>query len=102
MVIRSICRRLAVLALFALCLLCLVLVAVLLPYYILRGSDRAWPTIVAVDRLGNAISGGSDRETISSRAYRVQSAEQGRWACVLCRFLGWVTRSEHCKNSSGI
>lgn len=66
---------------------------------ILRGSPRAWRIILAYDRLGNAASGGDDRETISSRANR-GAAEGNRGWCLLCRLLD-LLQKEHCRKSAG-
>lgn len=49
------------------------------------------------DCLCNALAAGDPRETISSRAGK--AAANGReWACLLCRFLGWISKN-HCQNS---
>lgn len=63
------------------------------------GSDRAWRIIVAEDRKLNAATGGSDRETISSRAWR-GSVEGRRGWCLLCRLLD-IVQKDHCKRSAG-
>ena len=62
-------------------------------------SPRALRISVAWDQLGNATTGGSEDETISSRADRLR-AQNVRWACVLCRVLDWLEK-DHCKNSRG-
>lgn len=62
-------------------------------------SPRALRIALAWDQLGNSATGGSEDETISSRADRLR-AENVRWACVLCRFLDWLEK-DHCKNSRG-
>lgn len=67
---------------------------------ILVGSPRAWRIAIAYDRLGNAVTGGQDTETISSRANRARS-EKARWGCILCRLLDRVEK-DHCKNSDGV
>lgn len=67
--------------------------------YILVGSDKGKGILLAYDRLGNAAIGGSDRETISSRANRGRLAGVRRW-CLLCRFLGWLDKN-HCEKSAG-
>ena len=66
---------------------------------ICTGSPRTWRILLAYDRLGNAATGGSDRETISSRAWR--GANEGRrgW-CLLCRVLDWLQK-DHCRLSDG-
>lgn len=63
----------------------------------LLGSDRAWSVAVANDQALNAAIGGSEDETVSSRAGK--AAQSGRrWGCVLCRVLDWFDK-DHCKNS---
>ena len=52
---------------------------------------------VAIDQLFNALSNGSEDETISSRAYKA-ALKGKRWGCVLCRFLDWLHK-DHCRNS---
>jgi hypothetical protein len=61
--------------------------------------DRAWRTFLGLDRAANALTGGSDKETISSRGGRGQAEGLRRW-CVICALIGWVFRDpDHCKNS---
>lgn len=48
-----------------------------------------------VDCLANACAGGDGMETISSRAAKARATGEP-WGCVLCRFLAWVTRTDHC------
>ena len=52
---------------------------------------------VALDQLGNALLGGDEDETISSRAAKARLKGK-RWGCVLCRFLDWLDPN-HCTNS---
>ena len=66
---------------------------------LLVGSDRAWSLAKAFDRAVNAATGGSDTETISSRANRLKSATG--WACYLCRFLDDI-QPNHCEDSAGV
>jgi hypothetical protein len=66
---------------------------------ILINSSRAWRIILAYDRLGNAATGGSDTETISSRANR-GTVEGNRGWCLLCWLLDRIQKG-HCKNSAG-
>ncbi len=58
-------------------------------------GDRAWHIAQALDRLGNATTGGDGKETISSRAARLSG--QRKWACYLCKFLDWLQK-DHCEN----
>lgn len=62
-------------------------------------SQRAWHILIAYDQLGNATTGGSEDETISSRAGRLRKEGRG-WACMLCRLLDWL-QPAHCEKSIG-
>ena len=62
-------------------------------------GTRAHDIALGFDRLGNATTGGDGKETISSRAGRLVP-ENRRWACILCKFLDWLSK-DHCKNSIG-
>lgn len=62
-------------------------------------SKRAWHILIAFDQLANATTGGSEDETISSRAGRIRKEGRG-WACVLCRLLDWLDEG-HCEKSIG-
>jgi hypothetical protein len=68
--------------------------------YIITGSDRGKRILLAYDRLGNAATGGDDKESISSRANRGR-AEGVRGWCILCRILDWLDK-DHCKRSEGV
>lgn len=65
-------------------------------------GKRAMDIILALDRLGNATTGGDGRETISSRIGRLQ--EEGtampKWSIWLGNFLDWL-EPNHCKNAIG-
>ena len=52
---------------------------------------------VAIDQLFNALLGGDEDETISSRAEKARRKGK-RWGCVLCRILDWLDK-DHCTNS---
>lgn len=60
------------------------------------GTSRAWRVAIAHDQALNAALGGSEDETISSRAGK--SAGKARWACVLCKLLDKVDPG-HCTES---
>jgi len=62
-------------------------------------SQRGWRVVIAYDQLANAMTGGSEDETISSRAGR-EKKNGTQWACVLCKFLNWLQK-DHCENSIG-
>lgn len=58
-----------------------------------------WNVLIAVDQLGNAVTGGDPDETISSRlGKRVRSGEAGWFARFTCWSLGWIDRG-HCRAS---
>jgi len=95
----KITARLALVAIWFLCLLAAIVSSLWMLCAALVGSTRAWNLAVAFDRLSNTATGGNDRETISSRAYRASLAGQ-QWGCVLCKLLNAVQK-DHCKNSEG-
>ena len=61
---------------------------------ILSGSRRAWRLAVAHDQLWNVPWGGSEDETISSRAAKAMRRGD-RWGCVLCKLLDRID-PDHC------
>jgi hypothetical protein len=61
---------------------------------------RAWRLAIAYDQLANTAFGGSEDETISSRAGRARR-EGRRWACLLCRLLDAID-PDHCDRSIGV
>lgn len=60
----------------------------------LAGHDRAWHASVSEDQTFNALAGGSEDETISSRSAKAQRRGK-RWGCVLCRLLDLIDPG-HC------
>lgn len=70
-----------------------------LPIAIVIGSPRSIRIMLGADRLANTVFGGSDRETISSRAYRGSQEGKRVW-CVLCKILHAIQK-DHCKLSEG-
>lgn len=67
--------------------------------YAFTSGRRFWRVVVAHDQALNAANGGSEDETISSRAGR--AAKRGdRWACILCRILDRLDPG-HCDKSIG-
>lgn len=92
-------RRLFLLFIFFVCQLAHIVASLWMLVGITVGSARAWRIAVAYDRTMNAATGGSDRETISSRAYRGSNEGVRRW-CVLCRFLD-LLQKDHCRLSEG-
>lgn len=92
--------RLTLMLLWCICLLAGVLGAVWMLGAIIVGSPRAWRIAIAFDQLANTTTGGSEDETISSRAWRAMQHGR-RWGCVLCKVLDWFD-PDHCKKSSGV
>lgn len=67
--------------------------------YLLFSPRRFWRVMLAHDQAANAAFGGSENETISSRAGR--AARRGdRWGCVLCKLLDKIDPG-HCEKSIG-
>lgn len=67
--------------------------------YLMFSPRRFWRVMLAHDQAANAAFGGSEDETISSRAGR--AARRGdRWGCVLCKLLDRVDPG-HCEKSIG-
>lgn len=86
--------RAALVALWFLCQLAHVVAAVWMLLAALAGSPRAWRLAVSYDQLANTAFGGSEDETLSSRAGK--AAQSGRrWGCILCRMLDWFDPG-HC------
>lgn len=63
----------------------------------LAGHERAWRTAVGEDQVFNALAGGSEDETISSRAAKARRRGK-RWGCVLCRLLDKIDPG-HCDHN---
>lgn len=90
-------HRLSMIAVWGLCQIIAVIASVWMLVAALAGSRRAWTLAVAHDQLANAVFGGSEDETLSSRAGK--AARKGkRWACVLCRLLDRLDPN-HCEKS---
>lgn len=69
---------------------------------IVIGSQHARNIIVSSDRLLNALTGGRDNETLSSRAYRgTQGDNKAKRWCLLCKILDFI-QEDHCKKSEGV
>lgn len=64
---------------------------------IISGSNRAWLIAKSFDQLGNATTGGSEDELISSRAGKARKRGE-KWACVLCKLLDQID-TDHCEKS---
>lgn len=61
----------------------------------LGSHDRAWNALVGFDQTLNALTGGSEDQTISARAYEAQGKGKA-WGCVLCKLLDLID-NDHCK-----
>lgn len=85
------------LAIWILCQVAALVSSVWMLLAALAGSDRAWRLAIGYDQLANAAFGGSEDETISSRAGKAQQSGK-RWACVLCRLLDRLD-PDHCRKS---
>lgn len=92
--------KLALLCIWFICAFAGLVSMIQMLWSIAVGSPKAWRLAKAFDRVGNAATGGSDTETVSSRANRAKT-EGRRWGCVLCKLLD-IFEKDHCKNSSGI
>lgn len=92
-------NRWQMLAIYPVCVAAGLVMIIWLPVAILLGSRRAPRIMLASDRLANAVFGGSDRETISSRSYRGKNEGVRGW-CLLCRLLDAIDKN-HCEKSEG-
>ena len=63
-------------------------------------SPQTRKLAISFDQTANAVFGGSEDETISSRAER-ERAKGATWACWLCRLLD-VIEPNHCEKSAGV
>lgn len=93
-------QRAALLALWALCQLAHVVAALWMLVSIVFGSRRAWKLAVSYDQLANTAFGGSEDETISSRAARARDSGR-KWGCILCKLLDRLDEN-HCDKSRGV
>lgn len=83
-------------------LLCAAAQLIVLPWALvlsLLQHDRGRRFLLAYDQALNALTGGSEDETVSSRAARARD-ENRKWGCVLCRVLDWLD-PDHCNKSRG-
>lgn len=90
--------RLGLLAIILVCQFAHVMGTLWMLACVVVGSERYWRIARGYDRMGNAVAGGLDTETVSSRANRAR--REGRtWGCVLCRVLDWLD-DDHCAKSA--
>ena len=90
-------RRLTLIALWAAALLAALFALTWGLAATLADSDRARRIAVAQDQAANAALGGSEDETISSRAGKGMMKGVWHW-CLLCRVLNWID-PKHCQQS---
>jgi len=90
-------QRLSMLVLWGLCQVTAVIASLWMLAAVITGSRRAWTLAVAHDQLANAAFGGSEDETISSRAGKAARAGK-RWGCVFCRLLDQLDPG-HCETA---
>ena len=80
--------------------------AMALVWYILykvTRSETMMRVAIAFDQVGNAMMGGSEDETVSSRLGRKIEDEDCRACRWFCKVLSFVFREKfHCKNSIGV
>lgn len=93
-------KRFAVLLLlWPVCVAASALSSALMLRAIIFNHDRAWRQAISYDQLANAATGGSEDETISSRANRARLKGK-RWGCRLCRLLDHIDK-DHCRRAAG-
>lgn len=68
---------------------------------IFGSSARAYRASIGIDQTGNALLGGSEDETISSRTGR-HALEGKSWALALEKVIDAVFGEGHCRRSIGI
>lgn len=67
-----------------------------MPNFRLNLSRYLWNLLIALDQLGNALTGGEPDETISSRCgKRLRAGKPCRVCRALCRWLAWLDPG-HC------
>ncbi|GAB3249256.1 hypothetical protein [Chitinimonas naiadis] len=93
-------RTISLYLIWCACLVAGVFASAWMFFAILAGSPRAWRLAIAFDQTANAATGGSEDETISSRANRAR-LQGRRWGCLLCRLLDRIEK-DHCAKSAGV
>jgi len=87
-------KRIILIGILILCQIAHIIASIWMLCAIIVGSDRAWKLAVSYDQLFNATTGGSEDETVSSRAGKL--VKEKKWACVLCKLLDKLDKN-HCK-----
>jgi hypothetical protein len=84
------------------CIVCAIVALPWMAYCFATGRERGWLIAKAFDRVGNALSGGSDTEYLSDRSNQARRAGK-TWGCILCRLLD-IAQKGHCQlyNPPGI
>jgi hypothetical protein len=88
-------KTLSLMAIWLVCILCACIALPWMLVAVFTHSPRFMQMAYAFDRVGNAVTGGSADEYLSSRANRAQK-EGRRWGCILCRLLDKVDPG-HCR-----
>jgi len=58
-----------------------------------------WRVLLAIDQLGNALIGGDEDETLSSRMGKAVEGKTNCWICkILCRVLNLID-TNHCQDA---
>jgi len=89
--------RLLMIGIFLLCQVTHLVASIWMLLAIISGSSRAWIIAKSYDQVGNATTGGSEDELISSRAAKASKRGE-KWACVLCKLLHKIDPN-HCEKS---
>lgn len=92
-------RALGLLAIWLACALVGIVAWVWMAAALAAKSHRGWIIAIAFDQLGNAATGGSEDETVSSRAARGRDQGIWRW-CLLCKLLDAIDPG-HCDRARG-
>ena len=85
------------LGLFFLCILADIVSIIWLLFAMFRSPDRFLKIAIGKDKTLNVAIGGSEDETLSSRAARSMLRGE-KWGCFLCKFLDLVKKN-HCIDS---
>ena len=64
-----------------------------------KGNGYGWRVLLAIDQFFNALTGGDEDETISSRIGKAVERKSPCWIChTLCKMLHWIDPN-HCQES---
>lgn len=91
----SLKERYTLLTFVPLCVLAAIIGFVWMVVAILYGArGRSWRLVLSYDQVANAAFGGSEDETISSRAGKKRD-QNVKWGCILCKLLDFLEK-DHC------